>query len=227
MAVSRRFESRFMVSFSRYTVDIASLRAVTALASGAAATAAAPAIGVPPSGRYAFQARYSAGWGVQAFIAENRMSAANGLGPYPASAAAWDDAAWGRAPHIVRWYDDNNTPRLAGSATGRCGPATHTIGARTVRYRMFLSFWHQVEVVNNSAHPVTAYHRGYSSHTFKADGDFGSIVMSPWASTQIAAGAAAVLGGFEPLELKFNETSTDRELLGITAQNGDRTLLLF
>lgn len=226
MAVSRRFGSRFMVSFSRYYVDIATLRVISSLASATTAEAAAPAIGVPAAG-YAFQARYSAGWGVQAFVGSNYLSADNSLGGFPSAAVAWDHADWGRVPHRVSWYDDNNTLRLYGAVTGRHGPATYTIGSRTVRYRMYLSFWHQVEVSNNSEYPVTIWYRGFASHTFLTDGDFNELVMTSWASQEIAAGGSFLVTGYEPLEIKLDGDSTDRDLLGITDQTGNRTLLLF
>ena len=218
MSVSRRFESRFKVSFSHCFTDIGTVHRVQGLQSTLFAQPKMN-IDVPASG-YAFQINYYGGWGDQVFVAS----------PYiTTSPTYWDDATWGRKPYAVTWYDDDETAVLTGtsaSSTGRYG-TTIVKGARTVRYLMRLAFWHQVDVLNNSEHPVTVFSRSHYQHAFAADGDWGSDQMTSWTGTEIGAGNSFLVSGFRPLEIKFDADSTTRDLLGVTQQDGSRTLLLF
>ena len=230
MAVSRRFETRFLVAASKKYLDISGGQTMSGTSSyNQASDLSRQNIGIPPSG-YAFMTQYNSGAGDWFFLQSNRFStslppyyANNGLPLYPDQRYMFDHATWGRVPGQVTWYD-GSTPIMSLSANGYY-TRTMVVGARTIKYSMYISWYHQVNVVNNSTEEATVWARGRLGNVI-SNYDIGGITMTPWYTHVIAAGATKTIGYYEPLEIKIKSSSLSNDAVGVTTQGGSKYLIL-
>ena len=226
MAVSRRFESRFKISAHRYDS-----RGDTKAMLGAVSNISADAItrlniGIPydpAQGAYAIQYNSTAGYWY--FIASNRASYLNSLAPYPPVNTFWSHNTWGRVPYQISWYvGDNPDFILTTSSQGLAGRVV-PYSSYTITYLMYLSWYHQVEVVNNTDEDVTIWKRDFNRQNF-SEGAVTNLVMNNWTSIVISPNSTQLVTGYQPLEIKVASSSTDEDVWGITLQDGQKYLFL-
>lgn len=192
-----------------------------------ASTLSSNDIGVPPSGSLAFLIKHITGAGDWHFVHGNRYYAPppwpnNGLGAYPTTNVKWDDAAWGRAPGRVTWYDDGDF--VLDATPNTIVSCTVTVGSGWLKYYMYLAWYHQIELRNDSSEDINIKARGYLGHQFSQDG-LGSLRMTQWYTHKVPANDKITIGYYEPMEIKF--TSDDNlDAIGVTTQKGDKYLLM-
>ncbi len=226
MAVSRRFESRFKISAHRYDSRGNTKGMLGHTSTTYASSLSRVNIGIPSdSAQGAYLIQYYSLAGYWYFVANNRASYLNSLDAYPPVNTSWTHDTWGRVPYQISWYvGDNPDFILTTSSQGLAG-CVIPIDSYTITYLMYLSWYHQVEVVNNTDEYVTIWKRDFNRQNFSL-GEATDLIMNSWASIVISPNSTQLVTGFQPLEIKVTSSSTDEDVWGITLQNGQKYLFL-
>lgn len=226
MAVSRRFESRFKIVARRTILGagVNYMQPPTLTSDPQASALSRVQFGVPTSGcafiAYTYEPKR---W---FFVASNVAPGYNGVSVYPATTLPFTDAVWGRVPSVVRWYEQDIVEPILQLAAS--GSTVRTIDNYR-RYAMSLSFYHQVNIVNNSPEVFRVWIRDFGGVNFVESGDLigypAGTKFNTWRAVDIPANDVYLFQGFEPLEIKVNSDSSPSEIYGLKRQDGNKFIL--
>lgn len=226
---SRRYGSKFKISVTRYNSVGNTYVNLGVGFSGANATLSVPVFAASPT-LYSFVANVNLGGEEHRVVTNNPLSGQNGLPTHPPTGVNFTHASWSRVPHQVYWLMRKGGSVYDGAViTPESGSGFYPAQASltgTIPNQLYLSWWHVIEVKNNSLLPVTVYHRDFNYHTMSPSTHTHSVVMSSWSSTVIPAGGSENISGFEPLDIKFDTNSNIQGYLGYTAQQGNKVLVV-
>lgn len=139
---------------------------------------------------------------------------------YPSSAVNWDDSTWGARKHTVSIYNNSGVLQNVYDTTSTGYTANYT--SSTSWGAIFVSFYREIEIVNNSAKNLTFKFRQIAdSLTWGIPGTSTQIAYSlSETDEEVSAGSTIVLKGYEPIEIEFAADSLEDYDYSIKDQNG-------